>query len=251
MASSIGDTEHKNQSDSKGKDQPNLKGMVKDGRTVDRGKVSLKVKGKVKAGKSKHLVPQRTNSLKTDEGLQIQGQVPSREEVHISCLPQKRVDDSSRPTDQNLDKEPKTQTDEFKINLDPKLAVAAIDFGTTYSGYAFAFTHDNFGDKANPDKIFVSNWENEGGSGMYAKTPTCLLLDPDGNLHSFGNAAMEKYSSLTDDNEHHDWYFFWQFKMVLHQDEVFCLMFCVHCYMIFVCLYSVSASSQIIIIYLH
>ena len=37
---------------------------------------------------------------------------------------------------------------------------------------------------------------------------------------------MEKYSSLADDDEHYDWYFFWQFKMILHQEEVFVLSVC-------------------------
>lgn len=116
-----------------------------------------------------------------------------------------------------------TQEKTFEPKLEPKLLVSAIDIGTTYSGYAFTFSHDQVGKDANPDHIMTSNWVNEGGSRLYEKTPTCLLLDPDGNLHSFGSAAMEKYSSLTDDDEHHDWYFFWQFKMILHQEEVFVL----------------------------
>ena len=36
-----------------------------------------------------------------------------------------------------------------------KLLVAAIDFGTTYSGWAFSFRHDY---KADPSRISVKQW---------------------------------------------------------------------------------------------
>ena len=218
MASPTGNTECKIPSDSKGKARSSL--IIKDSRSVDRSKVPLKFKGKAKARKSKPPVQQRSSSLKSDEGLGMQGHKSCGKDLDNICLPHSRIDGNSGTADQNLENEHDVQTEDFEIKREPKLMVAAIDFGTTYSGYAFSFPHDHIGDEANPDKIYVSNWENEGGSRMYAKTPTCLLLDSGGNLHSFGSAAMEKYSSLTDDDEHHDWYFFWQFKMILHQEEV-------------------------------
>lgn len=102
---------------------------------------------------------------------------------------------------------------------DMKLLVAAIDIGTAYSGYAFAFTHDHVYDVTDPDRIHVNTWEFDGGSRSFYKTPTCLLLNPDGTMHSFGRDAIAKYNTLTDENQHHGWYFFTQYKMTLHQEE--------------------------------
>ena len=112
------------------------------------------------------------------------------------------------------------EEDMQEMKVDQKLLVAALDIGTTYSGYAFSFAHEQSGDTADPDRIHVNTWENEGGSRTYFKTPSCLLLHPNKTLHSFGHEAIEKYNSLTEDKQHHDWYFFWQFKMTLHQEEV-------------------------------
>ena len=225
----MGNAEHKIQSYSKGKSQSDLKRSMRDSRTVHRSKVPLDIKEKAKSVReSKPPVPKRTSSLKADDadkGLGMQGPMASCKEVGGTCLPPSRFVGSIATAKQNLDVKNGTQTEDLETNLEPKLIVAAIDFGTTYSGYAFAFTHDHIDMDGNSDKIFASNWENEGGSGLYQKTPTCLLLDPDANFHSFGSAAMDKYSSLTDDNKHHDWYFFWQFKMVLHQKEVSCRHF--------------------------
>ena len=105
-------------------------------------------------------------------------------------------------------------------SVDQKLLVAAIDIGTTYSGYAFSFAHEQTGSEADPDRIHVNTWDNEGGSRTYFKTPSCLLLHPNGNLDCFGNEAIAKYNTLAEDNKHQDRYFFWQFKMALHQEEV-------------------------------
>ena len=110
--------------------------------------------------------------------------------------------------------------DKKDSKTDLKLVVAAIDIGTSYSGYAFAFLHDHVYDTADPDRIHVNTWEFDGGSRSSYKTPTCLLLNPDGTMHSFGREAWTKYSTLTEENEHKDWYFFTQFKMTLHQEEV-------------------------------
>ena len=210
----MGNAEQKFKPESKGKIGPSLKGSTKGVQTVERSnmKIHLDTSGKAKnTGRSKPPVPERTSSLEPEERL--------RNEIDIT-LPQSKVAVNSRAPDQNLDEEYGTRTEELEIKPERKLMVAAVDIGTTYSGYAFSFWYDHI-NEANPDNIYLSNWVSEDGNCRYAKTPTCLLLDPDGNLDSFGSAAMEKYSSLTDDNEHHDWYFFWQFKMDLHQEEVF------------------------------
>jgi len=96
------------------------------------------------------------------------------------------------------------------------LAVVAIDFGTTYSGFAFSFIKDQ-----GEDAIFMNmNWVNEQG-GQTSKTPTCLLLKPDLSFDSFGYDAIEKYASLEGEGEEKEYFFFKHFKMALHNDEVY------------------------------
>ncbi|KAJ8298343.1 hypothetical protein KUTeg_024874 [Tegillarca granosa] len=99
------------------------------------------------------------------------------------------------------------------------LIVAAIDFGTTYSGYAFSMRHEYEKDKL---KISANNWM-AGSRGLVSlKTPTAVLLNPKKEFDSFGFEAEDKYSDLADDDEHHGWYYFRRFKMMLHDkfDEV-------------------------------
>ncbi|XP_045204837.2 heat shock 70 kDa protein 12A-like [Mercenaria mercenaria] len=97
-----------------------------------------------------------------------------------------------------------------------KIVVAAIDFGTTYSGYAFSFKHEY---NTDPLKMHANEWKNVTQGNMNAKTPTCLLLEPNRKLHSFGNEAKTKYTSLCEEKQHKDWYFFWEFKMTLHHEK--------------------------------
>ncbi|KAL3831483.1 hypothetical protein ACJMK2_023224 [Sinanodonta woodiana] len=96
-----------------------------------------------------------------------------------------------------------------------KLVVAAIDFGTTYSGYASSFLSDF---KNDPLKIYTNTaWNSGGGEGLVTdKTPTTILFDPNGDFHSFGYEAEDKYTELAEDDEHEDWYYFSRFKMKLH-----------------------------------
>ncbi|XP_035208613.1 heat shock 70 kDa protein 12A-like isoform X3 [Stegodyphus dumicola] len=90
--------------------------------------------------------------------------------------------------------------------------VVAIDFGTTYSGYAFSFTQD-------PENIhMMRKWEG-GDNGVFnQKTPTTLLLDPKEKFHSFGYAARDYYHDL-DSDEARQWLYFEKFKMTLHKTE--------------------------------
>lgn len=90
--------------------------------------------------------------------------------------------------------------------------VVAIDFGTTYSGYAFSFTRD-------PDNIhMMRKWEGGDPGIVNQKTPTTLLLNPDGEFHSFGFTARDVYHDL-DTQEAKRWMFFEKFKMTLHSSE--------------------------------
>ncbi|KAL4230424.1 Heat shock 70 kDa protein 12A [Mactra antiquata] len=95
------------------------------------------------------------------------------------------------------------------------LLVAAIDFGTTYSGWAFSFKHEF---ESDPTKCSAKNWT--GGQLVSMKGPTCVLINPDGEtLHSFGYDAESKYADLAGDEEHSTWYFFRRFKMKLFSEK--------------------------------
>ncbi|KAK3576893.1 hypothetical protein CHS0354_012950 [Potamilus streckersoni] len=91
------------------------------------------------------------------------------------------------------------------------LIVAAIDFGTSYSGWAFSFKHEF---ETDPKKICTKNCV---GPGMMTpKAPTTVLIKPDGmTFHSFGYDAESKYEELSPE-EAKQWYYFKRFKMTLH-----------------------------------
>lgn len=105
--------------------------------------------------------------------------------------------------------------------MDSKLLVAAIDFGTTFSGYAYSLRH-NF--QKEPLKISTNNWVCGGQGFISLKTPTTILLSPDQQFNAFGYEAEDKYSNLVEDGEHHAWYYFRRFKMLLHNNPVRCIM---------------------------
>ena len=96
---------------------------------------------------------------------------------------------------------------------DKHFVVAAIDFGTTYSGYAFSFTRD-------PDSIhMMRKWEGGDPGVTNQKTPTTLLLKPNGEFHSFGFGARDQYHDL-EELEAKKWHYFEKFKMSLHSSQV-------------------------------
>ena len=99
------------------------------------------------------------------------------------------------------------------------LISVALDFGTTYSGYAYS-TRNDF--QKDPSKLFANESWPAGTAGFSKKTPTALLLDPDKNFHSFGYEAEQEYANLAIEGEHKQWYFFRRFKMKLHGEKVIC-----------------------------
>lgn len=113
---------------------------------------------------------------------------------------------------------------EFKAPRKDRLVVAAVDFGTTYSGYAFSFRSEY---DIDPLKIQTNqNWI--AGAGLVSeKTASCVLLDPDRKLVEFGYSAEDKYNQLIEDADEADdddkiyekYYFFRQFKMLLHHSN--------------------------------
>ena len=67
--------------------------------------------------------------------------------------------------------------------------VAAVDFGTTFSGYAFSF-------KNKPKDIRMNkNWGQAQGCDSY-KTPTCVLVNGANEFEAFGYEAENKYVLL-------------------------------------------------------
>ena len=91
------------------------------------------------------------------------------------------------------------------INLEKdKIVVIAIDFGTTFSGYAFAFT-------SKKRQILINkNW-GAGQSFQSYKAPTCVLLANNGEFLAFGYDAENDFVETTN-------HLFRHFKMVLHKE---------------------------------
>ncbi|XP_042289431.1 heat shock 70 kDa protein 12A isoform X2 [Thunnus albacares] len=103
-----------------------------------------------------------------------------------------------------------TQNDTDQVPSGPSfMVVVAIDFGTTSSGYAYAFTKE-------PECIHtMRRWEGGDPGVSNQKTPTTILLTPDRKFHSFGYAARDFYHDL-DPSESKQWLYLEKFKMKLH-----------------------------------
>lgn len=94
--------------------------------------------------------------------------------------------------------------------------VAAMDFGTSYSGYAYAFTREY---KKDPCKIYANpGWT--GDCMATVKAPTIVLFDKDRTFDSFGYQAEIKYAQLADKGDHVGWRYFRQFKMELLMSKI-------------------------------
>ncbi|XP_052074070.1 heat shock 70 kDa protein 12A-like [Mytilus californianus] len=97
------------------------------------------------------------------------------------------------------------------------LFVAAIDFGTTYSGYAFSSRADF---TRNPLDIHAPQaWHAGSAQLLSLKTPTCLLLDSDKNFVAFGYDAENRYADLVSRELHEGYFYFSRIKMILYQNK--------------------------------
>ena len=96
----------------------------------------------------------------------------------------------------------------------PERVVVAIDFGTAYSGYAYAFA-------SSPDDIcMMRRLVGDSVTGQsFSKVPTILLLNGQQLFHSFGTEASDAYHDL-DEVESIKWMYFDKFKMELHSRRV-------------------------------
>ncbi|XP_069123377.1 heat shock 70 kDa protein 12A-like [Argopecten irradians] len=97
---------------------------------------------------------------------------------------------------------------------DLPVVVVAIDFGTSYSGYAFSFRSE-FKKSNESREIFRNSWSSGMAGNLSLKAPTVALFDPNKEFHSFGYEAQKQFSNLTEYKEHKEWYYFSKFKMQL------------------------------------
>ena len=99
------------------------------------------------------------------------------------------------------------------------LMVAALDFGTTYSGYAYSMKGEYEKDKLNVHTNQA--WNSGGRSLMSLKTPTCVLIRKENQqFESFGYEAENTYADIVLEEDADNYYFFDRFKMLLYQREV-------------------------------
>ena len=98
-----------------------------------------------------------------------------------------------------------------------QIMVAAIDFGTTFSGYAFSFRHEF---QQDPLKVTASQWLTGSRVAISLKTSSCILFDKNKRFSAFGFEAEDRYSDLTLDGLDRDWYYFRRFKMHLYNSQV-------------------------------
>ncbi|CAG2251357.1 unnamed protein product [Mytilus edulis] len=95
-----------------------------------------------------------------------------------------------------------------------KILVAAIDFGTTFSGYAFSFRHEYEADKL---KISTNLWPHN--SGLSTKAPSAVLIGPDRQVVAFGYDAQKKYADILETDNGSEYMYFQKFKMILYTTE--------------------------------
>lgn len=92
--------------------------------------------------------------------------------------------------------------------------IVAIDFGTTYSGFGFAEAN-----VIGESGIQVFRGWGRGQGFSFYKTPTCVLLNPDGNFSKFGHAAVETFAKHLAKGDNKDFIYFERFKLVLYNTK--------------------------------
>ncbi len=88
--------------------------------------------------------------------------------------------------------------------------VIGIDFGTSRSGYAYAFTDD---------KTIVGKTDWSGAPAPYPKTLTHLFYSPDRKVEAWGYEARKRLAQLRKDKAAGDYNFFQTFKMQLREGK--------------------------------
>lgn len=93
------------------------------------------------------------------------------------------------------------------------LIMAAIDFGTTFSGYAFARRVDF---EKNQSIIHVPSWSFPSQGLISFKTPTTVLMDKNEEFVAFGFKAETKYAEFLEEGKGDDHFYFHHFKMLMY-----------------------------------
>jgi molecular chaperone DnaK (HSP70) len=89
--------------------------------------------------------------------------------------------------------------------------VVGIDFGTSRSGFAYAFVDDK--------KIVVNTiWPDQ--AVPYPKTASHILYSSEGKVAAWGNEARTQLASLRKKNEEGDYSYFYGFKMAMHSEPI-------------------------------
>lgn len=98
---------------------------------------------------------------------------------------------------------------------DQEKYMVGIDFGTAYSGYAYA-SGTEFG--SDPPTYHIAEWKDDQHASK--KAPSAVLLDKKKNFVAFGYEAERQYCEHLESNHHRQYYYFTQFKMVLYNQVV-------------------------------
>lgn len=93
------------------------------------------------------------------------------------------------------------------------LLYIAIDFGTSFSGYAFSFLDV----EQTEEQTRIPYWDMECGVRSH-KTPTCILFDEEQNFQNFGYDAMTRYTRMIKQDQAMRMYLFEHFKMELYNN---------------------------------
>ncbi|XP_052721737.1 uncharacterized protein LOC128192798 isoform X3 [Crassostrea angulata] len=156
------------------------------------------------------------SSMMDWEGVQSQKDEP--EPKHYA--PKKRLQPKPRPTYQaQVAIPPKKifgRSGEDTSKEEWWSVVVALDFGTTYSGYAF------WKKDTDPLDITSGKW-NTGSKNVLEslKTPTSLLLNKENEVIEFGFEAEKIFKELLEDGNDKEFRFFRQFKMNLYNEKLF------------------------------
>ncbi|KAH3779866.1 hypothetical protein DPMN_157674 [Dreissena polymorpha] len=95
------------------------------------------------------------------------------------------------------------------------LISASIDFGTTYSGWAYSFKHDY---EKDPTDVKAKHWPAH--QFISSKAPTIIILRSDGTtVEAFGYEAETRYLQLIETNRHTEYFCFHFFKMTLYNEK--------------------------------
>lgn len=113
---------------------------------------------------------------------------------------------------------PPTKESESTANPDNYLFVVSLDFGTTYSGYAFSSRSD-FEDT--PLNIHTIQECRAGGSPLISlKTATAILINKDGSCIAFGYEAEDQFYTEMENDQREEVMLFRRFKMKLYNKMV-------------------------------